>query len=184
MSRNCVHAASCIDLARNERFSASMFRSSIAITRCRKARPWESLCRKSRRAAATRAWWRARFLRAPARRFEFRRVLACALRRCLGAGTVSPSPVATMLSRPTSIPTSGRVSSSPGIPRSRTLNWSVTYHFPFARLTTACTGLAGSARCQRTLTRPGIPTSRSFPPRQTSPSPTRKSALWKRDIAR
>ena len=152
------------------------------------------LCRKSRRAAATRAWWRARFLRALARRFEFRsflasarcsrRVLACALRRCLGAGTVTPSPVATMLFRPTSIPTSGRVSSSPGTLGSRTLNRSVTYHFPFERLTVACTGLAGSSRCQRTLTRPGTPTSRSRPSRQTSPSPTRKSALWKRDFAR
>ena len=55
MSRNRVHAASGTGLAGIERFSASMFRSSIAITRCRGARPWESLRRKSRR-AATRPW--------------------------------------------------------------------------------------------------------------------------------
>ncbi len=71
------------------------------------------------------------------------RVLACALRRCLGAGTVTPSLIATMPFGPTSIPKSGHVLSWPGIASAGILNCSVTCHFPLERPTIVCIASAG-----------------------------------------
>src|SRR5271166_2378379 len=192
---NCFHAALCTDLASIPAASPLMFRSSIALWDKRLTIDADRLCEKFRRRLAVLALCRASLILAFQRRLLPRLHLArercrrrCCLvasRVCCGVATVSPLDKATRDVRPRSTPIGANVRS--GNAASGSSIWKQTYHLPHERLTTAAPTLApgGRARCQRTLISPGMPTMpRRLLLRIVRPSPTRKSALSKRDLAR